>query len=340
MNRTFLVLLIALILCAAGCRATASPRPTAQTSSPAPLRGVNLGNALEAPVEGEWGVYLQAEYFRLIREAGFDLVRIPIRWSAHAQARPPYAIEEAFLARIDWAVEQALAQELTVIINIHHYEELMSDPAAHRERFLALWRQIAAHYQNYEDSLWFELLNEPMDHLSGAAWNAYARQAIAAVRETNPTRTIVVGPANWNNVSALDDLKLPEDDAHLVVTFHHYGPFQFTHQGAEWVQGSDPWLGTLWEGSEAEKKAIARDLDRAARWAQENGNRHLLLGEFGAYSQADMASRARWTAFVAREAEARGMDWAYWEFCAGFGVYDPDSHVWREPLLKALLPKP
>ena len=45
-------------------------------------RGVNLGNALEAPVEGEWGVTLREEYFRLIREAGFDAVRIPIRWSA------------------------------------------------------------------------------------------------------------------------------------------------------------------------------------------------------------------------------------------------------------------
>lgn len=48
-------------------------------------RGVNLGNALEAPREGEWGMYLEAEYFALIAEAGFNAVRVPIKWSAHAQ---------------------------------------------------------------------------------------------------------------------------------------------------------------------------------------------------------------------------------------------------------------
>src|ERR1700681_3953301 len=47
-------------------------------------RGINLGNALDAPQEGAWGVTLEADYFRLIQEAGFNSVRIPIRWSAHA----------------------------------------------------------------------------------------------------------------------------------------------------------------------------------------------------------------------------------------------------------------
>jgi len=47
-------------------------------------RGINIGNALEAPREGEWGVYIRDEYFRIIKEAGFDTVRIPIKWSAHA----------------------------------------------------------------------------------------------------------------------------------------------------------------------------------------------------------------------------------------------------------------
>jgi endoglucanase len=62
------------------------------------------------------------------------------------------------------------------------------------------------------------------------------------------------------------------------------------------------------------------------------------LGEFGAYSRADMASRARWTARVVREAEARGFGWAYWEFGAGFGAYDRATGTWRQPLLDALLP--
>ena len=47
-------------------------------------RGVNLGNALDAPKEGEWGLTLEEDFFEQIRRAGFKSVRIPIRWSAHA----------------------------------------------------------------------------------------------------------------------------------------------------------------------------------------------------------------------------------------------------------------
>lgn len=52
-----------------------------------------------------------------------------------------------------------------------------------------------------------------------------------------------------------------------------------------------------------------------------------------------MTRLVSWTAAVAREAEARGFSWAYWEFGAGFGVYDRDVKAWREPLLRALMPK-
>jgi endoglucanase len=51
-----------------------------------------------------------------------------------------------------------------------------------------------------------------------------------------------------------------------------------------------------------------------------------------------MNSRARWTQFVVREAERLGFSWAYWEFCAGFGAYDPKTDTWREALKSALVP--
>ena len=44
-----------------------------------------------------------------------------------------------------------------------------------------------------------------------------------------------------------------------------------------------------------------RDLDKAIAWAVKH-RRPIYLGEFGAYSKADMESRARWTRFVADEA--------------------------------------
>ena len=302
-------------------------------------RGVNLGNALEAPVEGEWGVTLREEYFRLIREAGFDAVRIPIRWSAHAALTAPYTIEPSFFERVDWAVNQALTQKLVVVVNMHHYEEVVQKPGEHRERFLALWAQIADHYQSYPDDLLFEVLNEPNSELKGDVWNELLAAAIRTIRNTNPTRNIVVGPGDWYSIGQLGNLLLPSDDQHLIVSIHYYQPFHFTHQGAEWVSGADAWLGTTWQGTATEKQMIGWDFDDATAWA-EKSRRPLYLGEFGAYSAADMDSRARWTEYVARQAEERGMSWAHWEFCAGFGVYDGAANRWDEPILRALVAGP
>lgn len=50
-----------------------------------------------------------------------------------------------------------------------------------------------------------------------------------------------------------------------------------------------------------------------------------------------MESRVRWTRFVTREAERLGFSWSYWEFCSGFGAYDPKTDTWRAPLKAALI---
>jgi endoglucanase len=162
-------------------------------------------------------------------------------------------------------------------------------------------------------------------------------KTLKVVRGSNPTRTVVVGPVAWNSIRMLPQLELPEDDRNLLVTVHFYDPFHFTHQGAEWAEGSSAWLGTTW-GTDADKKAVTDSFDQAAAWGKDH-HRPIYLGEFGEYSKSPMEGRARWTAFVARTAEARGMPWTYWEFCSGFGVYDPVAKAWREPLLRALMPK-
>jgi endoglucanase len=300
-------------------------------------RGVNLGNMLEAPVEGEWGVRVEQQYLSLIRERGFDFVRVPIRWNTHADEAAPYTVDPAFFARVDQVMGWALAQGLYVILDFHHYEELMLDPAGHRERCLAIWRQVAGHYRDAPPTVLFELLNEPNGALTASLWNDLLVEALAVVRQSNPDRSVVIGPAQWNSAAALPSLELPADDEHLIVTFHYYEPFEFTHQGAEWVGGSDAWLGTSWDASESQQEAIVRQFDAVAAWAAER-DRPVLLGEFGAYSRADQPSRLRWTEFVARQAEARGFAWAYWEFAAGFGVYDPGAQRWREDLAGALIP--
>jgi endoglucanase len=299
-------------------------------------RGINLGNALEAPNEGDWGIRLKEEYFERIAAAGFDSVRIPVRWSAHAAEAPPYTIDAKFFERVDWAVDQALKRKLLVVLNMHHYDGMMTDPAKHRERFIALWKQIAERYKDRPPTLAFELLNEPQNKLTADQWNRDLAAVLAVVRASNPTRDVVIGPVHWNAISDLGGLKLPEADRHLIVTVHYYNPFHFTHQGAEFVPGAKQWLGEKWSGSKAEQQAIVRDFDTAAAWAV-NHQRPLYLGEFGSYHKADMESRARWTRFMADEAIKRKMGFAYWEFCSGFGAYDPNKNAWIEPLKNALL---
>jgi endoglucanase len=334
---------------------TRQPQPASATealpdpdTTPAPLeqpvafsaqmqRGVNLGNMLEAPAEGEWGVRIEERYFGLIRARGFDFVRIPIRWNAHAAESAPYIVDPAFFARVDQVTDWALARGLYVILDFHHYEEMMSDPHGHRERYLAIWEQVAQRYRDYPPTVLFELLNEPNTALDVSIWNDLLVEALDVVRATNPSRNVVVGPTQWNSASMIDTLQLPADDAHLIATFHYYEPFEFTHQGAEWVSGSDAWLGTTWDATAAQQNAITRQFDAVAAWAEQN-NLPVLLGEFGAYSKADPAARTLWTGFAAREAERRGFAWAYWEFCAGFGIYDPDLNTWREDLAEVLIP--
>jgi endoglucanase len=313
-------------------------RANPQAAEVALGRGINLGNALEAPKEGEWGVTLEADFFARIKEAGFDSVRIPIRWSAHAKAEPPYEIDAEFFKRVDWAVEQALSRNLAAVINVHHYDGMDSDPAKHLPRLIGLWKQIAPRYREKPDRLVFELLNEPHDKLTDEKWQEMFPQVLAAVRQSNPNRWVIIGPSHWNNIDHLEKLKLPDDDKRLIATVHYYNPFNFTHQGAPWVNGSDKWKGTTWKGTEEQRKALAKDFDKAAAWGKKH-NRPIYLGEFGAFSGADMDSRATWTQAVRQEAQKHGFGFAYWEFCSGFGAYDSKGKSWREPLLKALVEK-
>ena len=105
-------------------------------------------------------------------------------------------------------------------------------------RFLGLWGQIAARYAGWPGRLYFELLNEPRAAMTARAWNELIPPALAVIRERDPGRAVIVGPARMNDIGALPVLELPDDDR-LVVTVHYYAPFEFTHQGAPWRAGAD-----------------------------------------------------------------------------------------------------
>lgn len=437
------------------------------SAGPAFRRGVNFGNMLEAPSEGAWGLTVQERFFDRAVAAGLDHIRLPVSWTHHAGAAPPYTIDPVFLARVVWCVDQAQSRGLGVILNTHHYDELNADPIGERPRALAIWEQIALAFEGRPAGLRFEVLNEPHGVFNDqpALWDAYVAEALAVIRARHPGRPVLAGPVRWNAVSALASFNPPSDPA-LIVTVHHYEPFGFTHQGATWIDPvppvgvawdgerfgfADPWQDWSWStqtqgtasglavsfaqgwaglqfrragavadatrlrftldralqpgerlnvivGSDAgevqvqivpqpgvfehaidlsaglpvdrvivqnatpdprpvftlssvaletagggsvpllmtERQAVEAAMAFAAAWGASRGL-PVNLGEFGAFSTADMASRARWTRAVRDAAEANGIGWTYWELAAGFGFYDPDADAWRLPLLEALV---
>jgi len=296
-------------------------------------RGINIGNALDAPSEGAWGVTVKVSQFENMAEAGFDSVRLPVRWSAHAEATAPFTINASFFERVDWAIAHAFDHELAVVLNVHHFEEIHLDPENNLERLLALWSQLSEHYQDYPKELYFELLNEPNDQLVAEVWNDYAAQVVELIRERNPGRTLLIGGENWNNIESLSTLRLPDDD-NIIATFHHYEPFDFTHQGASWVDPPPPVGREFPEGNDESEMRDA--FERAVQWSVEHA-RPLHLGEFGAFEAADMDSRANFTRLVVELATEHGIPFHYWEYESGFGAFDPGANSWREPLLEALL---
>ncbi len=300
-------------------------------------RGINLGNGLDAPNEGDWGVTIKSEYFDLIKSYGFSSVRIPVRWSAHSELDHPYTIYPVFMERVTTVIDQALARELMVVVDIHHYQEIMTEPEENKEKLLHLWGQIGTQFRNHSLDLIFEVLNEPNDALTDSLWNDYLVAAIDTIRVSNPHRTLMIGTANWGGVSQIDQLYIPPIDTNLIVTVHYYDPFHFTHQGAAWVQGSNAWLGTQWHLSHPDTTNVINDFNKVRDWANAN-NRPIYLGEFGAYKAADMDSRIRWTNFIARLAEKRTFSWSYWEFCSEFGIYSDETGQWNTGLLEALIP--
>lgn len=298
-------------------------------------RTINLGNILEAPNEGDWGLTLEEHYFSTIADAGFTGIRLPVRWSTHTASEPPYTVDHDFLARVDWAIDKALENDLSIVVNMHHYTEMMEHPQEHLPRLLSIWGQLSNHFKERSDDLILELFNEPNDQFTPELWNDYLTQIIDTVRTADSLRTLMVGTASWGGIGGLDLLELPPDP-NLIVTVHYYRPFHFTHQGAEWSDGSEAWLGTNWGQTNEDYAALVYDFNRVKSWSVKY-NRPIYVGEFGAYHRAEMAYRILWTQAVVNVCEDRDLSWGYWEFASGFGAFDRSTGEWNA-LLGALIP--
>jgi len=340
------------------------PPPIEVASEPLPgfTRGINLGNALDAPQEGSWGVTLDEKHFVMAKAAGLDHIRLPVRFNSHAQNQPPYTIEESFFKRVDWALDRAQAHGLSIIIDLHHYEELMKKPVEHGDRLVAIWKQVAEHYKGRPASVAFELINEPCNELKSALLNPLQKRAIAAIRATNPTRLIIADSYFWAGADYLKELELPVDP-NVIASFHHYQPILFTHQGMPFMPAEFQTRDIVFPGPPATPVTAVeagQKLDWVNTWINaynsqpiatnangpnaifdyfklveayiKSSKRRVYLGEFGVTDNADPKSREEWLRLVRKEAEKRKIGWAVWDDGGKFRAMNVASGTWVAPI--------
>jgi len=330
--------------CLVPIAAPAAPTIPASLYAPAPAaharvgptlpvgKCINLSDMLESPTEGAWGPGVAEDDFRIIRAAGFTSVRIPVGWSFHAAEAPPYTLDPPFLARVRHVVDLATAAGLNVMLNVHNDDELMADPAGQGPRFAAIWRQVAASFAGAPKSVWFELLNEPHDKLTDSNLRSVLDPALKAVRESNPTRPVVIGGQNWSGLASLDTLSLP-DDPNVVPTFHYYDPFDFTHQGARWVEHAPP-IGRVY-GSAEDQALLDRDLATVKAYIARTG-RVPVMGEFGAQDdpRVPLDQRIAYYRAVSSAFASTGVYGCAWGYRNGFRLRQGDH--WVPGLVEAI----
>jgi endoglucanase len=278
---------------------------------------------------------MKDKHFKLIKEAGFNNVRLVMSPFKFSMNDSTYTINPSFYTTLDYAIKESLKNKLMVIVDFHEHNAMGKDPLGNKAKLLSMWKQIANHCKDYSNDVLFEICNEP--NMKPEIWNEIHKEAYQILRESNPKRTLLIGTINGNQIKFLKDLELPEDDRNIIVAIHYYSPIQFTHQGAPWSKNNKDLSGITWTQSKSEEDAVNLDFNIAQDWSKLH-NRPLTLGEFGAYEKADMASRLLWTNYIARQAESRKWSWSYWQFDSDFIVYDMTKDEWKTDILNALIP--
>jgi endoglucanase len=333
------------------------------------MRGANIANYLEVPPGEGWSTPHTVVDLKLIRAEGFDHIRLPVGWHHYTGPAPDFTLSEKIFAKADEMVTNATALGLNVMINLHHFNEFTTDPAANKAWFLAIWRQVAAHYAGAPAGVAFELLNEPKDAATTVLLNPIYAEAIREIRQTNPQRTIFVGPGRWNSPDELANLRLPDDDDNIIVTLHSYDPMMFTHQGASWAGPDHQVMGIVFPGppqaplqpdpnlnlkpyvldwihkyntlpsksNPSSPQAFLSKIQKAKAWSEEYG-RPVHFGEFGAYAKADPASRARYYEAFRQALDAAGIGWAIWDWKSGFNYWDAKNQRPLPGMRQALFP--
>lgn len=329
-------------------------------------KGVNLTNWFQASNvrQIQFTKYTKKD-FENIKSLGCDVIRLPINLHFMTNGAPNYTIDPLFYTFLDQVVNWAEELQIHLILDNHTF-----DPAANTDPNVGnilekVWRQMATHYKDRSNYIYYEILNEPHG-ISDALWNNIQQSIVNVIRTVDTKHTIVVGPAGWNSYNNLAAMPV-YNDTNLIYTFHFYDPFVFTHQGATWGEPSmgalanvpfpynatkmptfpaslrDTWVESAFnnyqnEGTVAKVKQL---IDIAVQFKQSR-NVKIFCGEFGVYiPNSNNEDRVFWYDTVRKYLEEKGIAWTSWDYHGGFGIFNKDGndlfeHDLNVPLLRAL----
>ena len=364
--KRLLILFLASALALTGCRADAGE---ASADAFTLHRGLNISHWLsQSHVRG----LARARYFTekdvaYIASEGFDHVRIPVD-EEQLFLENGEKDAEAFALLHDalgWCRKYGLRAVVDLHILRSHYfnateKPLFTDEKA-QERFFECWRMISDELHGYSNG-WvaYELMNEPVaDHPED--WNKLVRRGVQVIREREPQRMLVIGSNRWQRFETVKDLDLPENDPNLIVSFHYYDPFLFTHYLASWTDNRD-YIGRVhypgqvvnpedlaalpaqlagrfadWTKQVYDKDAFKRDFSEALSIAKARGLQ-LYCGEYGCINSSPVPDRVRWWRDINEVFEEMGIARAVWDYKGDFGIL---KREWPDrPMLDALMGRP
>jgi endoglucanase len=289
-------------------------RPTAGITLPLG-KCINVDGDLDMPLGGNpsWPTITNNDFAR-IRAAGFQSVRLPVRWAVHASSTAPYTIDPKFIASVRTQIDQARMNRLNVIIDLHYFDQAATDPVGQTPRLAALWKQIGYALSYYPSAnafsnVWFQLMNEP-NTISPDQLATLLKPALAAVRTNNPTRPVIIGGTRYSAVESLDTLVLP-DDPYVVPEFHFYNPMEFTHQGAPWVPGAEK-TGVTY-GSATDVAQLNWYVKQVKAYMTKTG-RVPIMGEYGAIVLASASDRAKFIGASSAAFASIGVQGCVWDY--------------------------
>ena len=295
-------------------RSRSGPAPRRRSDALARLaRGVNISRWFRYPAEDS-----ERHFVHFITEADLDLI-VAMGVTAVRLAVDPRYLRPAYL---DEALRRLTGRGLVVVLDYHDESRAIESGPAAVEEFARVWTGLAEHLARTTSpgEVLLEILNEPVFDREPGAWFAIRERLVSAIRAAAPLHTIVTGGPNW---SSLDGLLMsgPVNDENVVYTFHFYEPFEFTHQGAPWVEGPVREMrGVRFPGQRGTPRYIERRLAAAADWGKRHGAA-VWAGEFGVYpAVAPRADRYLWLHSFRTMAEVFGIGWAVWSYDESLGL--------------------